>query len=142
MYAIGVLTLATVFAIEFTMPVWVALLAVFFLCERMNRGRMVMLVLIAMQKLASSSVAAIRRALRRRLERLIKGREDFERRLLERQRPSYASLCPLRGTRNRDADATSKFEEVGVELIIHADEATPQGTPASRRYEETKVNKI
>jgi drug/metabolite transporter (DMT)-like permease len=45
MYAIGVLTLATVFAIEFTMPVWVAVLAVFFLGERMNRGRMVMLVL-------------------------------------------------------------------------------------------------
>jgi drug/metabolite transporter (DMT)-like permease len=44
-YAIGALTLATVFAIEFTMPVWVALLATFFLGERMNRGRMVMLVL-------------------------------------------------------------------------------------------------
>jgi drug/metabolite transporter (DMT)-like permease len=44
-YAIGALTLATVFAIEFTMPVWVALLATAFLGERMNRGRMVMLVL-------------------------------------------------------------------------------------------------
>jgi len=42
-YAIGALTLATVFAIEFTFPVWVALLAMFFLGERMNRGRMVML---------------------------------------------------------------------------------------------------
>ena len=30
-YAIGALTLATVFAIEFTMPVWVALLAAAFL---------------------------------------------------------------------------------------------------------------
>jgi drug/metabolite transporter (DMT)-like permease len=45
MYAIGALTLATVFAIEFTMPVWVALLAVFFLGERMNQGRVIMLVL-------------------------------------------------------------------------------------------------
>ncbi|HEX6266607.1 MAG TPA: DMT family transporter [Burkholderiales bacterium] len=45
MYAIAVLTLATVFAIEFTMPVWVALLAVFFLGERMNRGRVVALAL-------------------------------------------------------------------------------------------------
>ena len=45
MYAIGALTLATVFAIEFTMPVWVAVLAVPFLGERMNRNRMVMLVL-------------------------------------------------------------------------------------------------
>jgi drug/metabolite transporter (DMT)-like permease len=44
-YAIGALTLATVFAIEFTMPVWVALLATLFLGERMNRGRVVMLVL-------------------------------------------------------------------------------------------------
>ena len=44
-YAIGALTLATVFAIEFTMPVWVALLATAFLGERMNRGRVAMLVL-------------------------------------------------------------------------------------------------
>jgi drug/metabolite transporter (DMT)-like permease len=44
-FAIGALTLATVFAIEFTMPVWVALLAMLFLGERMNRGRVVMLVL-------------------------------------------------------------------------------------------------
>jgi drug/metabolite transporter (DMT)-like permease len=45
MYAIAALTLATVFAIEFTMPVWVALLAVLFLGERMNRGRIVALAL-------------------------------------------------------------------------------------------------
>lgn len=45
MYAIGALTLATVAAIEFTMPVWVAVLAVAFLGERMNRNRVVMLVL-------------------------------------------------------------------------------------------------
>jgi drug/metabolite transporter (DMT)-like permease len=44
-YAIGALTLATVFAIEFTMPVWVALLATLLLGERLNRGRVVMLVL-------------------------------------------------------------------------------------------------
>ena len=44
-YAIGALTLATVFAIEFTMPVWVALLATLLLGERMNRGRAAMLVL-------------------------------------------------------------------------------------------------
>ena len=45
MYAISVLTLATVFAIEFTMPVWTALLAMAFLGERLNRGRVVMLVM-------------------------------------------------------------------------------------------------
>ena len=45
MYALGALTLATVFAIEFTMPVWTAILAAIFLGERMNRGRIVQLVL-------------------------------------------------------------------------------------------------
>src|SRR5688572_26960078 len=44
MYAVAHLTLAMVFAIEFTMPAWVALLAMLFLGERMNRGRWVMLV--------------------------------------------------------------------------------------------------
>jgi drug/metabolite transporter (DMT)-like permease len=44
-YSIGALTLATVFAIEFTMPVWTALLAAFFLGERLNPGRVVQLVL-------------------------------------------------------------------------------------------------
>jgi drug/metabolite transporter (DMT)-like permease len=44
-YAIAMLPLATVFAIEFTMPVWTALLAVPILGEHLNRGRIVMLVL-------------------------------------------------------------------------------------------------
>lgn len=44
-YAIGVLPLATVFALEFTMPVWTALLATFVLGERLNQGRVVMLAL-------------------------------------------------------------------------------------------------
>jgi drug/metabolite transporter (DMT)-like permease len=42
-YAIAMLPLATVFAIEFTMPVWTAVLAVCILGERLNRGRIVML---------------------------------------------------------------------------------------------------
>lgn len=42
-FAIGALPLATVFAIEFTMPVWTALLAPFILSERLNRGRIIML---------------------------------------------------------------------------------------------------
>jgi len=42
-YAIGALTLATVFAIEFTMPVWVALLAAVFLGERLRAHRLVQL---------------------------------------------------------------------------------------------------
>src|SRR5262252_164268 len=44
-YAISLLPLATVFAIEFTMPVWAALLAMIFLGERPNQGRVVMLAL-------------------------------------------------------------------------------------------------
>ena len=44
-YAIGLLPLATVFAIEFTMPVWTALLAMLVLGERLNHGRLVMLAL-------------------------------------------------------------------------------------------------
>jgi len=38
-YAIAMLPLATVFAIEFTMPVWTAILAALILGERLNRGR-------------------------------------------------------------------------------------------------------
>jgi len=44
-YSIGALTLATVFAIEFTMPVWTAILAWLFLKERFTVPRVVMLVL-------------------------------------------------------------------------------------------------
>ena len=43
-YSIGELTLAMVFAIEFTMPVWTALLAWLFLHERFTVPRVVMLV--------------------------------------------------------------------------------------------------
>ena len=44
-FAIGALPLATVFAIEFTMPVWTAILAALILKERLTRNRIVMLVL-------------------------------------------------------------------------------------------------
>jgi drug/metabolite transporter (DMT)-like permease len=44
-YAIGALSLATVFAIEFTMPVWTALLAALLLGERITRPRLAMLAL-------------------------------------------------------------------------------------------------
>jgi drug/metabolite transporter (DMT)-like permease len=44
-YSIGALTLATVFAIEFTMPVWTAILAWIFLKEKLTFPRLVMLTL-------------------------------------------------------------------------------------------------
>jgi len=39
--ALTMLPLATVFALEFTIPIWAAILAVIFLGEKMNRGRLV-----------------------------------------------------------------------------------------------------
>ena len=44
-YAIGALPLAAVFAIEFTFPVWTAILATLFLGKHLKRHRLVMLVL-------------------------------------------------------------------------------------------------
>jgi drug/metabolite transporter (DMT)-like permease len=44
-FAIGVLPLATVFAIEFTMPVWTAILAALILGERLTPNRIAMLAL-------------------------------------------------------------------------------------------------
>ena len=41
MFGISLLPLVEVFAIEFTIPIWVALLAMFFLGERMTRGRLI-----------------------------------------------------------------------------------------------------
>ncbi len=41
---ISLLPLATVFAIEFTIPIWAAMLAVIFLGERMNQGRVIALI--------------------------------------------------------------------------------------------------
>jgi drug/metabolite transporter (DMT)-like permease len=44
-YSLSMLPLATVFAIEFTSPIWTAVLAMLLLGERLNRGRGVMLAL-------------------------------------------------------------------------------------------------
>jgi drug/metabolite transporter (DMT)-like permease len=44
-YAIGALPLATVFAIEFTIPIWTAVLAVTLLGERLSAGRVTVLAL-------------------------------------------------------------------------------------------------
>ena len=44
-YGIALLPLAEVFAIEFTIPIWAAILAVIFLGERMNAGRIIAIVL-------------------------------------------------------------------------------------------------
>src|SRR5262249_26029970 len=63
-FAIGALPLATVFAIEFTMPVWTALLAYFFLGERLTAPRLVMLTLglVGVSVILRPGVAAIQPA--------------------------------------------------------------------------------
>lgn len=106
-----------------------------------GEGRAVMLVLIAMQKLASSSVAAIRRAVRGRLERTTGGREAL--------REIQDQLAKLRGEMDADDDEVNALEEQAVavstqlrlmddelprlrELLLAADAVT----------DETKINKI
>lgn len=72
-----------------------------------NDQRTAILVLIAMQKLASSSVAAIRRALRNRLARIQNTREDISR--LEERRSILSSYEELE--QNFDTDEISGIEE-------------------------------
>jgi SNF2 family DNA or RNA helicase len=79
-------------------------------------GKAVQLVLVAMQKLASSSVAAIRRALRGRLDRIAEGR----RRLDEFQARRYARLQRIdqceEFEKQGELDALSRLEEEIAEL--------------------------
>jgi superfamily II DNA or RNA helicase len=74
-----------------------------------TEGRAVMLVLVAMQKIASSSVAAIRRALRKRLERVGAGRQRV--RELEDKLGEYAELDEA-----SESDRASALEEELVSL--------------------------
>jgi ERCC4-related helicase len=112
--------------------------------------RLVMLVLIAMQKLASSSVAAIRRALRRRLDRLVSQREklkEAKRALdehLERLRTEYAAL----ESSGRD-DELSRLEEelasqaAGATLMSDEEPRLRELLAAAERVQrETKMEKI
>ncbi len=73
-----------------------------------SEGRAVMLVLIAMQKLASSSIAAIRRALRRRLARIVERRNKLN--ALTQKRTRLADVL----------DAYDKASEAGDEDALQA----------------------
>ncbi len=112
--------------------------------------RLVILVLIAMQKIASSSVAAIRRALRGRLERLVAQRQQIEeakRRLnehLERLGTEYTTL----ESAGRD-DELSRLEEellslaTGVQLMEDEEPRLRELLAAAERVQqETKIEKI
>ena len=112
--------------------------------------RLVMLVLIAMQKLASSSVAAIRRALRGRLERMLAQRqklEEAQRQLQERIEDLGAQYGKLEGVGNDDE--LSRLEEqiaelaAGVTLMEDEEPRLRELLAAGERVQrETKVEKI
>ncbi len=115
-------------------------------------ARLVVLVLIAMQKLASSSVAAIRRALQNRLGRIQEQRQQLSKlseRLAECTKDAEALARYNDLEANSDTDDISQLEETIVasqasirlmeneeselrELIAAAEEVT----------DETKINKI
>ena len=107
-----------------------------------TEGRAVMLVLIAMQKLASSSVAAIRRALRGRLDRIVDGR----RRLVELE-------DRLRDYREREEEGdddvvnalVEQIAELSAQLVLMEDEEPRLRelvAVADAVIDETKVRKI
>jgi superfamily II DNA or RNA helicase len=103
-------------------------------------GRAVMLVLIAMQKLASSSVAAIRRALRGRLGRIIAGREKLETLQARRDRlmPDPDDDEAMNRLDEEIAQAATELqlmenEEVRLRELVAA---------AERVDEETKIRRI
>lgn len=107
-----------------------------------SEGRAVMLVLIAMQKLASSSVAAIRRALRGRLDRIAGGRRRLAQ--LEERLREYRDL-----ESEGDNDTTNAMEEqiaeLSAQLVLMADEEPRlrelvEAAEAVR--DETKIGKI
>jgi superfamily II DNA or RNA helicase len=106
-----------------------------------GEGRAVMLVLIAMQKLASSSVAAIRRAVRGRLERTTGGREALQQ--------IQDQLAKLRGEMGADDDQVNTLEEqavaVSTQLRLMNDELPRLKellAAADAVTDETKINKI
>lgn len=112
--------------------------------------RLVVLVLIAMQKLASSSVAAIRRALRGRLERLVTQREQ----LLEARRNFHERVEDLGADYARlesvgQDDELSRLEEeiaslaAGVQLMQDEEPRLRELLAAAERVQqETKIQKI
>lgn len=107
-----------------------------------SERRTVILVLIAMQKLASSSVAAIRRALHGRLARIVGGRKRLAE--LEDRLRSYRER-EVEG----DTDSTSTLEEqiaeLSAQIVLMSDEEPRLRelvAIADSVAEETKVRKI
>lgn len=107
--------------------------------------RMVTLVLIAMQKLASSSVAAIRRALQRRLARIAESKKSVgDLQEMQRQMSEYLDL---QDPDNLDAlnQVEEKLAEAAGNLLLMQDEAPRLQIlveAASQVTEESKIKKI
>ena len=114
-----------------------------------TNGRAVMLVLISMQKLASSSVAAIRRALKRRLARITETQERLNSlgAALSEARGKVSQYDSLEGSGNDDMLSVLE-EEVAVltaELRLMEDEVPRIRQlidAADQVKEETKIKKI
>lgn len=107
-----------------------------------TEGRAVMLVLIAMQKLASSSVAAIRRALKGRLERISNGRQRLDQ--LEEFLREYTAR-----ESDWDNDIANRIEEeiaeLSAQVVLMNDEEIwlrQLVRAAEAIVNETKVGKI
>jgi superfamily II DNA or RNA helicase len=107
-----------------------------------SERRTVILVLIAMQKLASSSVAAIRRALHGRLARIVAGRKRLAE--LEERFRSYRER-----EEEGDTDTASAMEEqiaeLSAQIVLMTDEEPRLRelvAAADAVTEETKVRKI
>ena len=115
-----------------------------------REGRKVMLVLIAMQKLASSSVSAIRRSLKGRLGRIVSDRkaiESLRTQLQEKSERLIAEYRELEGA--NDLDAMSQVEEeiatltASVRLMEDEEQRLQELVNAADKVkEETKIRKI
>ena len=116
-----------------------------------NEGKQVMLVLIAMQKLASSSVAAIRKALKGRLARLTDEKERLQKRLAEEQTRLANSTLLVSTEEDADLlDLQQKLDELAVEdtaasITLLANEIPHLRTlveAADAVADETKIERI
>ena len=112
-----------------------------------SEGRAVMLVLIAMQKLASSSVAAIRSALSGRLQRIRLGRKELAR--LKSQEKLYGLQDYENLEKAGDIDSLAALEEriaeLSVRLRLMQDEEPRLEelvTAAEKVKDETKIKRI
>lgn len=86
-----------------------------------SRGNQIMLVLIAMQKLASSSVAAIRRALKGRLQRLTNEKDRLQKQLAEEE--AKADRTTTLVTPEDDADLLD-LQQILDELAVERTAST------------------